>query len=63
VTTEKFLFEFGFESLRDLPDLEAFKDAGSMRVDVPPHAGDGEAETEDAAEPFATTGGSCERVA
>jgi segregation and condensation protein B len=50
VTTEKFLFEFGFESLRDLPDLEALKDAGLMRVDVPPHAGDGEAETEDATE-------------
>jgi segregation and condensation protein B len=27
VTTEKFLLEFGFESLRDLPDLEALKDA------------------------------------
>ena len=31
VTTEKFLFEFGFESLRDLPDLEALKDAGANR--------------------------------
>ena len=30
VTTEKFLFEFGFESLRDLPDLEALKDAGLL---------------------------------
>jgi chromosome segregation and condensation protein ScpB len=30
VTTEKFLLEFGFESLRDLPDLEALKDAGLM---------------------------------
>ena len=28
VTTEKFLLEFGFESLRDLPDIEALKDAG-----------------------------------
>jgi segregation and condensation protein B len=28
VTTEKFLLEFGFESLSDLPDLEALKDAG-----------------------------------
>jgi segregation and condensation protein B len=48
VTTEKFLLEFGFESLRDLPDLEALKDAGLMGVDVPSHAGEGEAETEDA---------------
>ena len=30
VTTEKFLLEFGFESLRDLPDLEALKDAGGI---------------------------------
>ena len=30
VTTEKFLVEFGFESLRDLPDLEALKDAGLL---------------------------------
>ena len=30
VTTEKFLVEFGFELLRDLPDLEALKDAGLM---------------------------------
>jgi segregation and condensation protein B len=28
VTTEKFLLEFGFESLRDLPDLEKLEDAG-----------------------------------
>jgi segregation and condensation protein B len=35
VTTEKSLLEFGFESLRDLPDLEALKDAGLMGVDVP----------------------------
>ena len=28
VTTERFLNEFGFESLGDLPDLEALKDAG-----------------------------------
>lgn len=28
LTTEKFLIEFGFESLSDLPDLEALKDAG-----------------------------------
>jgi segregation and condensation protein B len=30
VTTEKFLLEFGFESLRDLPDPEALKDAGLL---------------------------------
>ncbi len=35
VTTEKFLLEFGFESLRDLPDLEALKDSGLMGADVP----------------------------
>ena len=28
VTTEKFLFEFGLESLRDLPDLDKLEDAG-----------------------------------
>ena len=50
VTTEKFLLEFGFESLRDLPDLEALKDAGLRPADAPPEAGDGEAETEDAAD-------------
>jgi len=47
VTTEKFLVEFGFESLRDLPDLEALKDAGLMRADGQPGAGDGETEAED----------------
>ena len=30
VTTEKFLLEFGFESLRDLPDLEALEEAGLL---------------------------------
>ena len=30
VTTEKFLFEFGLESLRDLPDLEKLQDAGLL---------------------------------
>jgi hypothetical protein len=34
VTTEKFLIGFGFESLRDLPDLEALKDAGLLSADV-----------------------------
>jgi chromosome segregation and condensation protein ScpB len=28
VTTQAFLDAFGFESLRDLPDLEALQDAG-----------------------------------
>ena len=28
MTTEKFLPEFGFELLRDLPDLEKLEDAG-----------------------------------
>ena len=35
VTTEKFLFEFGFESLRDLPDLEALKEAGLLSGGAP----------------------------
>ena len=33
VTTEKFLLEFGFESLRDLPDLDALRDAGLIGGD------------------------------
>ena len=48
VTTEKFLVEFGFESLRDLPDVEALKDAGLMRADGKPGARDGEPGAEDA---------------
>ena len=32
---KKFLAEFGFESLRDLSDLEALKDAGLMGAKVP----------------------------
>src|SRR5271165_3291101 len=50
VTTEKFLLEFGFESLRDLPDVEALKDAGLMPADVPTgqeHAVPGEGEAVD----------------
>jgi len=47
VTTEKFLGEFGFESLRDLPDLEALKDAGLMPAAGQPGARDGEAGAED----------------
>ena len=42
VTTEKFLFEFGFELLRDLPDLEKLEDAGLLgtaRPDEPGRAG------------------------
>ena len=35
VTTEKFLLEFGFESLRDLPDLEALNDAGLLSGSAP----------------------------
>ncbi len=42
VTTEKFLFQFGFESLRDLPDLEKLEDAGLLGAasrDEPGRAG------------------------
>ena len=46
VTTEKFLFEFGFESLRDLPDLEALKDAGLMPAGGELGGRDGEPEGE-----------------
>jgi segregation and condensation protein B len=35
VTTEKVPLEFGFESLRDLPDHEALKDAGLLSADGP----------------------------
>ena len=47
VTTEKFLLEFGLESLRDLPDLEALKDAGLMRADSQLGGGDGQREADD----------------
>ncbi len=53
VTTEKFLLEFGFELLRDLPDLEALKDAGLLGAasrDEPGRAGLGDGA---AGEPFA----------
>ena len=33
VTTPGFLAEFGFESLRDLPDIEKLEDAGAARSD------------------------------
>jgi len=42
VRTEKFLLEFGFESLRDLPDLEALRDAGLMQADGLPGGGEAE---------------------
>jgi hypothetical protein len=32
--TRKFLDEFGFESLRDLPDLEVFQDAGLIQAEA-----------------------------
>ena len=57
VTTEKFLFEFGFESLRDLPDLEALKDAGLIRAGGQPGARDGEPEAEDDRRSVTATGG------
>ena len=44
MTTEKFLLEFEFESLRDLPDLEALRDAGLMSADAGAGDGDGEKE-------------------
>jgi len=31
MTTEAFLSHFGFESLRDLPDIERFEDAGLLK--------------------------------
>lgn len=30
VTTKEFLLEFGFDTLRDLPDFEALEDAGLL---------------------------------
>jgi len=48
VTTEKFLFELGFESLRDLPAIEALKDAGLLSADDPTRPADREAGGEDA---------------
>jgi segregation and condensation protein B len=63
VTTEKFLLEFGFESLRDLPDLEALRDAGLIGIDASPRAGSGDAEAEDAGDRLAPSGVSRDRVA
>jgi len=48
VTTEKFLLEFGFESLRDLPDLEALKHAGLIGSDASSDAGSPEPQAENA---------------
>lgn len=33
VTTKEFLSQFGFETLRDLPDMEALEDAGLLSKD------------------------------
>jgi hypothetical protein len=33
VTTKEFLAQFGFESLRDLPHIEALEDAGLLGKD------------------------------
>jgi segregation and condensation protein B len=35
VTTKEFLLEFGFDTLRDLPDFEALEDAGLLAGDIP----------------------------
>ena len=48
VTTEKFLLEFGFESLRDLPDIEVLKDAGLIGGEAPRAPDTGETKREDA---------------
>lgn len=38
VTTKLFLSAFGFETLRDLPDLEALEDAGLLSRNAPPES-------------------------
>jgi segregation and condensation protein B len=63
VTTEKFLLEFGFESLRDLPDLEALRDAGLIGIDASPGAGSADAKAEDAGGRLAPSEVSRHRVA
>ncbi len=58
VTTEKFLFEFGFESLRDLPDIEALNDAGLLSGGAPigeQDAGDSGANAVDRLQPPETS--------
>jgi hypothetical protein len=57
------LLEFGFESLRDLPDLEALNDAGLIGIDASPGAGSGDAEAEDAGDRLAPSEVSRDRVA
>ena len=63
VTTEKFLFEFGFESLRDLPDIEALKDAGLMGAEVPVSERDAAADEHQAGVSLLGSKASRERVA
>ena len=53
VTTETFLVEFGFESLRHLPDLEALKDAGLMPAAGRLRRRDRESEADDAGDRLA----------
>jgi hypothetical protein len=63
VTTDKFFALIGFESLRDLPDLEALRDAGLMRADAPPDPEAEEAEAEDAGDLLTPSELSVDRVA
>ncbi len=54
VTTEKFLLQFGFESARELPDIEALKDAGLLSGAAPireGNAGDSAANAVDGPQP------------
>lgn len=62
VTTPAFLSQFGFETLRDLPDIEKLEDAGLLSKDrllagdIPIGIGDGEDEGDPGDEPEATDG-------
>ena len=53
VTTKEFLFEFGLDTLRDLPDFEALEDAGLLSKekllagDIPSGLADGESDGEE----------------
>lgn len=55
VTTKEFLLEFGFDTLRDLPDFEALEDAGLLSKDkllageilLPPSDEDDKEQTDD----------------
>jgi segregation and condensation protein B len=62
VTTEKFLITFGFESLRDVPDVEALKDAGLLS-DGSGHEGDRQRSEASAGETREPTGASHVRSA